>query len=131
MLLIRAAEARDLLPEALTQAGAAVTIVEAYRNQIPPDSISALRHLFAQPENYPNAITFTSASTARNLIGLLHEAGLTLPETITLASIGPITSQTLRELGYAPTIEAASPTLVSLVESFLLHFNATQNTLIP
>ena len=38
-LLVRAAEARDLLPETLAAAGAHVTIAEAYRNQIPADSI--------------------------------------------------------------------------------------------
>jgi uroporphyrinogen-III synthase len=38
-VLVRAAEARDTLPEALTAAGAAVTIAEAYRNQLPPNSV--------------------------------------------------------------------------------------------
>ena len=87
-LLVRAAEARDVLPDTLTAAGATVTIAEAYRNQLPPDSIPALQHLFATPANYPDAITFTSASTARNLIALLEAANLTLPFNITLASIG-------------------------------------------
>jgi uroporphyrinogen-III synthase len=117
MLLIRAAEARDTLPEALTAAGAQVTIAPAYRNQIPPDSIPALQALFATPDTYPDAITFTSASTARNLIALLEAANLTLPPTITLASIGPITSQTLRDLGYPPTIEAPEPTIPALVQT--------------
>ncbi|RSL14983.1 uroporphyrinogen-III synthase [Edaphobacter aggregans] len=115
-LLIRAAEARDTLPEALTAAGATVTIAPAYRNQIPPDSIPALQCLFATPDTYPNAITFTSASTARNLFALLEAANLTLPPAITLASIGPITSQTLRDLGHPPTLEAPEPTIPALVQ---------------
>src|ERR1700730_4299931 len=45
-LLVRAAEARDTIPEALTAAGAPVTIAEAYRNQLPPDSIPPLQALF-------------------------------------------------------------------------------------
>ena len=117
MLLIRAAEARDILPEALTTAGATLTVVEAYRNQIPPDSIAALQSLFATPATYPDAITFTSASTARNLIALLDAANLTLPSTITLASIGPITSQTLRDLGHPPTLEAPEPTIPALIQT--------------
>jgi uroporphyrinogen-III synthase len=118
-LLVRAAEARDTIPEALTAAGAIVTIAEAYRNQIPPDSIPALQALFGAPTGHPDAITFTSASTARNLITLLDAANLTLPPNIVLASIGPITSQTLRDLGYEPTLEAAEATIPSLVQSLL------------
>jgi uroporphyrinogen-III synthase len=117
MLLIRAAQARDILPEALTAAGATVTIAEAYRNQLPPDSIPALQALFATPDTYPDAITFTSASTARNLIALLEAACLTLPPTIILASIGPITSQTLRDLGHPPHIEAPEPTIPALIQT--------------
>ena len=121
-LLVRAAEARDTIPEALTAAGAIVTIAEAYRNQIPPDSIPALQALFSQPKNYPDAITFTSASTARNLIALLEAANLTLPPNIVLASIGPVTSSALRDLGYEPTIEAAESTIPALVQSLATHF---------
>jgi uroporphyrinogen-III synthase len=121
-LLIRAADARDHLPEALRAAGATVTIAEAYRNQIPPESISALERLFANPANYPDAITFTSASTARNLVALLEAANLTLPSGIVLASIGPITSQTLRDLGLEPTVEAPTSAIPDLVRAMETYF---------
>ncbi len=124
-LLVRAAEARDHLPETLAAAGATVTIAEAYRNQIPPTSIPALQHIFSSPENYPDAITFTSASTARNLFALLEAAKLTLPAAIALASIGPITSETLRELGHPPTIEAPESTIPALIQSLAMHFRST------
>jgi uroporphyrinogen-III synthase len=124
-LLVRAAEARDHLPETLTAAGATVTIAEAYRNQLPPASIPALQHLFSSPENYPDAITFTSASTARNLFALLEAANLTLPANIALASIGPITSEILRDLGHPPTIEAAESTIPGLIQSLASHFQST------
>jgi uroporphyrinogen-III synthase len=120
-LLVRAAEARDTLPQALTAAGAIVTIAEAYRNQLPAESMQALQTLFASPETYPEAITFTSASTARNLFALLEAANLTLPPSITLASIGPITSEALRDLGHPATIEAAEPTIPALIQSLLSH----------
>jgi uroporphyrinogen-III synthase len=117
ILLIRAAEARDILPESLTRAGATVTIAEAYRNRIPPESIPALQQLFSSPRTWPDAITFTSASTVRNLLTLLEAASLTLAPTIALASIGPITSQALRELGLTPTLEAPEPTIPALVQT--------------
>ncbi len=124
MLLIRAAQARDILPEALTAAGATVTIANAYRNQIPPDSIPALQSLFSSPTTYPDAITFTSASTATNLISLLEAANLTLPPNILLASIGPITSRTLRDLGHSPTVEATEPTIPALIQAIASSFSA-------
>ena len=122
-LLIRAADARDILPDTLTTAGAAVTIAEAYRNQVPPDSIPALQTLFSSPKLYPQAITFTSASTARNLVALLEAANLSLPPGLTLASIGPITSQALRDLGLTPTLEAAEPTIPALIQTLIAHFS--------
>ncbi|WP_348266310.1 uroporphyrinogen-III synthase [Edaphobacter paludis] len=121
ILLVRAADARDILTEMLAAAGATVTVAEAYRNQIPPDSMSSLRQLFSLPANYPYAITFTSASTARNLIALLEAAGLTLPASILLASIGPITSQTLRDLGHPPHLEATEPTISALIQTLVDH----------
>jgi uroporphyrinogen-III synthase len=127
-LLIRAAEARDILPEALTAAGATVTIAEAYRNEVPTDSMRALQALFTAPTNYPDAITFTSASTVRNLCNLLEAANLKLPLNIILASIGPITSEALRTLGYEPTIEAAEPTIPALVQSLLNHLTGSAET---
>lgn len=115
-LLVRAEEARDLLPDSLTAAGAHVTIAPAYRNLTPPDAIPALQRLFTSPQP-PDTITFTSSSTARHLIALLEAADLQLPPGTTLASIGPITSATLRELGYPPTLEAVEPTIPSLADA--------------
>jgi uroporphyrinogen-III synthase len=117
VLLIRAAEARDVLPAALNEAGARLTIVEAYRNRIPLESIPRLRGLFASPVGYPDVITFTSASTARNLVTLLDASELVLPPGIVLASIGPITSRALRVLGFEPTVEAKAATIEELVQA--------------
>jgi uroporphyrinogen-III synthase len=123
MLLIRAEQARDTLPESLTAAGAQLTIASAYRNLVPPDSVTALQHLFVDQAHHPDAITFTSSSTATNLFALLETAGLRLPDHIVRASIGPVTSQTLRDLGAAPTIEAEEPTIASLCKVLTAHFN--------
>jgi uroporphyrinogen-III synthase len=162
-LLIRAEEAREHLPETLRAAGAEVTIAPAYRTVVPAGSIDAIRELFSRPETYPDAISFTSASTARNLFALLEAAGITLPivpphaksvilserreskelppspdpanrpnlstreprQTPIIASIGPITSATLRDLGHPPQVEAAEAAVASLAENLVkyMHFN--------
>jgi uroporphyrinogen-III synthase len=116
-LLVRAEQARDALPEALRAAGAEVAIVPAYRNVVPAGSVDALRALFVSPAAWPDAITFTSSSTAANLRTLLDEAGIALPEGVLRVSIGPITSQTMRDLGMPPHAEAAEATVEALADA--------------
>jgi uroporphyrinogen-III synthase len=123
VLLVRAAEARDVLPEALKDAGAEVTIAEAYRNRVPPDSIALIKENLSSPEDFPDVITFTSASTARNLIDLLQQAELDLPESTLLASIGPITSRAMNELGLTPAMEASEATIPALVQAICDYFS--------
>jgi|KBSMisStaDraftv2_1062788.scaffolds.fasta_scaffold123804_2 uroporphyrinogen-III synthase len=122
MLLVRAEEARNLLPDALVPAGAAVTIVAAYRNRIPTASLESIRKIFSSLSERPDAVTFTSASTARNFSALLEGAALAIPPDTQLASIGPITSEALRELGYSPTIEARESTISGLVDAIAKFF---------
>ena len=125
MLLVRAESARDVLPERLRAAGAEVVVAPAYRNVVPEESVPMLRAMFATRESWPDAITFTSSSTAANLLRLLEAAGVRLPEdgtegkTVVRASIGPITSETLRGLGYPPHVEAREATIESLVEALV------------
>ncbi len=120
-LLVRAEEARDVIPTALEAAGHSVTIATAYRNVTPPGTLPALQEIFADRACYPDVITFTSSSTARNLAALLASIDLKIPHGIALASIGPITSTTLRELGYEPTFEADEPTIDSLAAAISRH----------
>jgi uroporphyrinogen-III synthase len=122
-LLLRAETARELLPDTLRAAGADVTIAPVYRNVVPSDSIAAIRQLFSSPDKWPAAITFTSSSTATNLLALLEASGLTLPQDIQRISIGPITSQTLRDLNLPPHAEAAQPNLLSLVAEVVKSLN--------
>lgn len=124
-LLVRAEEARDVIPTALESAGHSVTIAAAYRNVTPPGTPPALQEIFADRACYPSVITFTSSSTARNLVALLASIDLRIPRGIALASIGPITSATLRELGYEPTFEADEPTIDSLVSAISRHLSGS------
>jgi uroporphyrinogen-III synthase len=121
-LLVRAEQARDHLPETLRAVGGEVTIAPAYRTVIPESSIPAIRELFSHSEHYPDAITFTSSSTAHNLFALLEAAGLVLPPDILRVSIGPITSQTLIQLGSPPHIEAKEASVASLAAAIVEHF---------
>ncbi len=114
-LLVRAEEARDVIPAGLEAAGHRVVVAPAYRNRTPPEAGDGLRRLFGSPESLPDAITFTSSSTARRLFAALASTALSLPAGTALASIGPVTSATLRELGHEPDIEAMEPTIESLV----------------
>jgi len=118
-LLIRAETARDILPEALRQAGGEVTIAAAYRTVIPQESLPKIRDLFHSPETYPDAITFTSSSTVTNLLDLLSAAGMSLPRDIPRISIGPITSQTLRDHGLPPNAQSEESNIDSLVEKIM------------
>jgi uroporphyrinogen-III synthase len=121
-LLVRATEARDVVPAALEQAGASVTIAEAYRNEVPAASIDALRTLFADSTTSPDAVIFTSASSVRNLVALLEEAGVTLPPSVVRASIGPITSAVLYEFDLAPQVQAQEASVQALVQALAGHF---------
>lgn len=118
-LLVRAEEARELLPETLRAAGASVVVASAYRTVVPESSVVALGKLFSVPEDAPDAITFTSSSSARNLLSLCGAAGVKIPSDTLLISIGPITSQTLRELGLPPHAEAREATVQSLADATL------------
>ena len=75
VLLLLAEDAPTVLRDALVAAGAEVTVAAAYRNRIPEASLAAVGSLFAAPGNYPDAVTFTSASTAVNLVALLECGG--------------------------------------------------------
>lgn len=113
MLLVRAEIGRDVLIEQLTEAGAEVTLAPAYRTVIPPESVDRLRRELPTVD----AVTFTSSSSVDNFFALLEASGLTLPPTVRLASIGPVTSATLRDHGFKPYVEAREASVASLASA--------------
>jgi uroporphyrinogen-III synthase len=121
-LLVAAENAPSTLHDGLVAAGARVTVAGAYSNRIPEASLGAIAFLFGDVNTYPDAVTFTSASTASNLVALLETAQLQLPEGVTRASIGPVTTRALRELNLSPHIEAKESTIPALVECLVVHF---------
>jgi uroporphyrinogen-III synthase len=116
VLLVRAAAARDVVPDALRAAAAEVTIVDAYRTVMPADVAERAKEIFAQTA-MPDAVVFTSGSTVMHLVQVLAEAGLTLPREVACVSIGPVTSAALREAGLLVAAEAEAATLEALVEA--------------
>ncbi len=118
-LIPRARVARDLVPRGLEERGARVEVVEAYQTVVPEISPEELARLLTPP---PDAITFTSSSTATNFAKLVGENRLA--ETlrgVVIASIGPITSQTLAKLGLTVTLEAQESTMAGLVRAIAEH----------
>ena len=120
ILLARAAVARDMIPDALRAAGAEVDVVDAYRNVLPEAAPEQLRKAVAEGLD---AATFTSSSSATHLAEAARQAGVAWPfAAVPAVSIGPITSQTLRDLGWAPAAEAEPsdiPGLIAAVERVL------------
>jgi len=117
VLLVRAKVARDVIPRELRQAGAQVDVVEAYETVVPRTSRARLRNLLADPEKQPDWITFTSSSTVRNFASLLGSAKRRVNSGARFASIGPVTSSTLRELGLRVDTEARKYTIPGLVQA--------------
>lgn len=113
VLLLRAAVARDVIPRELRRAGARVDVVAAYETAVPAGARKRLRDLFRK--RMPDVIMFTSSSTVHNFVKLagnrLYSGAM---DGTAFASIGPITSRTLREHGLNPDIQAREYTMKGL-----------------
>jgi uroporphyrinogen-III synthase len=116
VLLVRAAVARDVVPDALTASGAAVTVVDAYRTVIPADAVERARSTFGTVP-LPDAVVFTSGSTVTHLLDVLRDAGLAFPAQVACVSIGPVTSAALRDAGLIVGAEAENASLDGLVDA--------------
>ena len=112
VLLPRAAQARDVLPLELEKRGAIVHVAPAYRTVLPAASQTAARRVFSAAKK-PDWITFTSSSTAKNFASMVPADRL---QGARVASIGPITSATLRELGLRVDVEAREYTTEGLIQ---------------
>ena len=119
VLLVRAAVARDVIPLQLKKAGAEVKVVEAYETIVPPSSRRKLQSIFSNPQQRPNVITFTSSSTARNFHELVRSLKKEYMQGVATASVGPVTSATLRECGYRVDTQARQYTMPGLVKAII------------
>jgi uroporphyrinogen III methyltransferase / synthase len=111
VLIARAAEARELLPEALRKRGAQVDEVALYETvaeKPDPEELERARDA--------DFITFTSSSTVRNFMAASPNG---IPESARIISIGPITSQAIREAGLTVDVEAERHDIAGLVAALL------------
>jgi uroporphyrinogen III methyltransferase/synthase len=111
VLIARAAEARDVLPDALRERGAKLDVVSLYETVAESPDPEALER--AQDADF---ITFTSSSTVKNFVEAVD--GL-LPKGARIVSIGPITSEAVREAGLSVDVEAERHDIGGLVEAIL------------
>ena len=115
LLLVRAEVTRDVLPKELARLGAIVDEAIAYRTVPETEDLSGIVARFK--DEGADLVTFTSSSTAENFMALK----LPLPPSLKTASIGPVTSKTMRALGLAVDVEAKKydiPGLLSAICQF-------------
>jgi uroporphyrinogen III methyltransferase/synthase len=123
VLIPRAAQARDILPQELARIGDRVEVVEAYRTVKPAlqkEEITAL----LQKEAI-DLITFTSSSTVRNFVEILNSEQEVLKKWQlqgVVACIGPITAQTAREYGLEVQIQPPDYTIEALAQAILDYY---------
>ena len=115
-LIARAAEARDVLPDALRERGAEVDVLALYETVIEPLD-EAQRAAVARADY----VTFTSSSTVRYFFASAADA---LGTGTRLASIGPVTSETLREHGREPDVEAERHDIDGLIDALVADASA-------
>jgi uroporphyrinogen-III synthase len=120
VLLVRAKVARDVIPRELRKSGAHVDVVEAYETVVPQSSRRRIQAALKNPKKRPNVVTFTSSSTVKNFVELLGPArkSKTLA-AVQMASIGPVTSATLKEVGFPVDIAAREFTIPGLVTAIV------------
>jgi uroporphyrinogen III methyltransferase/synthase len=121
VLFPRVDKARDIIPIELRRLGAHVDSPVAYRNvfpeRLPPET------LFALEKRSVDCITFTSSSTVLNLAAMLgEEMMLDMLKGVVVASIGPITSKSCRDLGLRVDIEPEMYTIEALTAAIEKHF---------
>lgn len=115
ILLARAKVARDVIPRELQKLGARVDVVEAYETVVPKTSRVRLRTILKDPKRQPHVVTFTSSSTVKNFVALSGNIVWRGRPRPRFASIGPVTSSTLRELGLPVDVEAKQYTIPGLI----------------
>jgi uroporphyrinogen III methyltransferase/synthase len=112
VLVARAAEARDVLPEALRERGAEVDVVALYETVAEPLNDAQLEA--ALKADY---VTFTSSSTVKFWFQAVGDKGAAGRSR--LVSIGPVTSNALRERGLEPDVEAGRHDVDGLVDALV------------
>ncbi len=110
ILIPSAAVTRDIVATELRKRGAHVDFVEAYRNVLPVEAAERAATVFR--DRYPDWVIFASTSAVENLVSLV---GVEVLRGVKIASIGPITSESVRKNGLAVAAEACPHSVEGLV----------------
>jgi len=124
ILLPRAAEAREVLPEELKSMGNHVEIVEAYRAVMPETGTEKIRAMLK--EGAIHMVTFTSSSTVTNFIAMFKEDSDRISrwmEKIDIACIGPITAKTAEENGLNVSVIPDEYTIEALTSAIVEYYS--------
>lgn len=123
VLIPRAREARDVLPRELEKMGARVTIATAYETEKPSGPVERVEEMLNRREI--SAVTFTSSSTVRNFAAMFEGRNVAdLLDGTVVASIGPVTADTARELGIGTTVMPDRYTIPALVSAIVEYFQS-------
>lgn len=122
VLIPRAREAREVLPELWRAQGATVDVVPVYESVPDTSGAPALRERLAAGE--VDVLTFTASSTVRNFMKMLplEAGGVEALRSICVACIGPITAATAREAGLSVDVVAETYTVAGLVEAMEAYY---------
>jgi uroporphyrinogen III methyltransferase/synthase len=123
VLLPRAAEARDVLPEGLKRYGARVDVVDAYRTVAAVKDGAWLREMALRGEI--DMVTFTSSSTVRSFAALFPgNQVIEMMAHAAMACIGPITRATAEEMGLRVHVMPQGYTIAGLTEAIVKYYSA-------
>jgi uroporphyrinogen III methyltransferase/synthase len=112
ILIPSAAVTRDIVPAELRKLGAEVDVVQAYQNVLPWDAPARAKQVFSEP--LPNWVTFASSSAVDNLTHIVEQEIL---QQVRIATIGPVTSDTVRAHGLEVSAEASVHSMDGLIKA--------------
>jgi uroporphyrinogen III methyltransferase/synthase len=130
VLLVRAAEAREILPQELEARGHRVTVAPAYRTVFAKDGADRILTLLEAGQI--DAVTFTSSSTVRNFVELFSpDERRTCLAGVVVAAIGPITAATAAEYGLTTHVMPTEYTIAALARAIVEHFRPRASARAP
>lgn len=124
ILVPRALEAREILPDTMRARGAAVDVVPVYRTVTAQPDPQAIERITSRPVD---AVTFTSPSTFRSFRDVLLAAGVDADAYLrgtAIASIGPVTGDAVEAAGHTVAVQPDCYTVPGLVEALERYFSA-------
>jgi uroporphyrinogen III methyltransferase/synthase len=126
ILLSRAAEAREVLPVALTKMGAFVDEIPVYQTIRPLHDKARVKGMLERGEI--DMVTFTSSSTVTNFVDMFRQEDRLLQDwmsKVTVACIGPVTAKTAEDMGLAVSLMPDEYTIDALTQAIVHYFENT------